>query len=145
MTRHCPHQLISMVRWGAKLVRMSRWTAPSTIMGLLLVLLTFISGCSHSERDATGFWASKGVILRISREGEYGEHYILEWKELGRMARGSFGGPFRDASLFRDDARIMGGNPSGDLAYSKGRDVVAWRGERFSRVSTEDYARAAPR
>jgi hypothetical protein len=129
---------------GAKLVLMSRWTAPSTITGLLVVLSTIISGCSHSEKNATGFWASERVILRISREGAQGEHYIVEWKEPGRMTRGSFAGLFRGASLFRD-AKIMSGDPTaGDLNYLRGREVLIWRGERFNRVSPEDYTRAAP-
>src|ERR1035441_5691302 len=72
---------------------MSRWTAPSTITGLLVVLSSLISGCSHSERDAAGFWASESVVLRISREGENGEHYTVEWKEFLRGSRGSFTGP----------------------------------------------------
>src|ERR1035441_3752 len=78
---------------------MSRWTAPSTITGLLVVLSSLISGCSHSERDAAGFWASESVVLRISREGENGEHYTVEWKEFLRGSRGSFTGLYRDGKI----------------------------------------------
>jgi hypothetical protein len=116
---------------------MSRRTAPSTITGLLVILSTIISGCSHSEKNATGFWATEGVILRISREGEHGEYYIVEWKEPGRIARGSFSGLFRDA-------KIISGDPTSDLTYSRGLDVLIWRGKTFYRVSPEDYARTAP-
>ena len=116
---------------------MSRWTAPSTITGLLVVLSSLISGCSHSERDAAAFWASESVVLRISREGENGEHYTVEWKEFLRGSRGSFTGLYRDGKI--ENSMV------GDLTYSKGRDVVIWRAERFHRVSPEDYTNAGPR
>jgi hypothetical protein len=120
-------------------VLMSRWTAPSTVTGLLVVLSTIISGCSHSEKDATGYWASEGIVLRISRGGEHGEYYTVEWKEPGRMTIGSFGGQYRDGRI--QNSLPMGG----DLTYSRGRDVVLWRDERFHRVSPEEYTRAGPR
>jgi hypothetical protein len=115
------------------------------MMGVVVVLSTIFAGCSNSERNAAGFWESRSVILRISREGEHGERYIVEWKEPARMARGSFGGTLLDASLSRGDGRIMSGDPTvGNFAYSSLRDVLIWHGERFSRVTPEHYVRASP-
>lgn len=131
---------------GAKLVLMRRRTAPKITTGVLVALSIIFSGCSPSERTAAGFWESRSVILRISREGKHGERYIVEWKEPGRRATGSFGGSLLDASLSRRDGRTMiSEDPTvGDFAYSRLRDVLIWHGELFSRVTPEHYVRASP-
>jgi hypothetical protein len=122
---------------------MRRRTAPKITTGVLVALSIIFSGCSPSERTAAGFWESRSVILRISREGKHGERYIVEWKEPGRRATGSFGGSLLDASLSRRDGRTMiSEDPTvGDFAYSRLRDVLIWHGELFVHHSSNRKSR----
>jgi hypothetical protein len=115
---------------------MARWIIRRALTGLLIVLFLVMLGCTHSEQNVAGFWASKDMILRISREGENGEHYTVEWKEPSKLARGSFSSSFRNG-------RIPGDPIKGDMTYLGGH--LFWRGQEFRRAVPEEYYRAAPK
>jgi hypothetical protein len=127
---------------------MARWITPLALTSLLIVLSLAMLGCSHSEQDVAGVWASKDVVLRISREGKNGQQYTIEWKEPNTLSRGTIG--FDSSSSFRNGVlRISRENGAGDpsigdmtLTYSRGR--LFWRGQEFRRALPEEFSRTRP-
>jgi hypothetical protein len=55
---------------------MIRWITLRTLAALLIGLSMLTASCRQSEKDVTGCWAGKVVVLVISCEGENGEKVI---------------------------------------------------------------------
>jgi len=115
---------------------MIRWDTPRGLATSLIALSILTASCRESEKDVTGCWEGKDVVLRISREGQNGEMLVVQWKEPSTKASGNF-----SASL--QNGKLVNGEPMfADLTYLNRR--LIWRGEQLRRVAAEAYARAAP-